>query len=177
MKSPWKYLAELASLGRAAKQPEAPRETEASTLTGPMDLIRAAEDREDDVSRPAAEAMSVRSSTFDNLPPNIAGVPLNREPATSSADPPGLDDHRTLPSQPASAKPQRRTRKTSAKNVVQANSAEYGEVNSSVAPSATFYEEVAASDEELKRMRRQLADKLRLQNKQLKKLLERFDAS
>ncbi|MCA1495046.1 hypothetical protein I6F11_30030, partial [Ensifer sp. NBAIM29] len=40
-----------------------------------------------------------------------------------------------------------------------------------------FFSEVAILDEELKELRRLLAQKLRLQNVQLKKMLERFDVS
>jgi hypothetical protein len=41
----------------------------------------------------------------------------------------------------------------------------------------TFFDEVAGLDEEIKQLRIQLAQKLHLQNVQLKKMLERFDVS
>ncbi|ASY66508.1 putative 21.7 KDA protein IN SYRB 5'REGION (ORF4) (plasmid) [Sinorhizobium sojae CCBAU 05684] len=40
-----------------------------------------------------------------------------------------------------------------------------------------FFHEVATLDEEIKMLRSQLAQKLHLQNVQLKKMLERFDVS
>ncbi|ASY73177.1 putative 21.7 KDA PROTEIN IN SYRB 5'REGION (ORF4) (plasmid) [Sinorhizobium fredii CCBAU 25509] len=40
-----------------------------------------------------------------------------------------------------------------------------------------FFHEVATLDEEIKVLRTQLAEKLHLQNVQLKKMLERFDFS
>ena len=40
-----------------------------------------------------------------------------------------------------------------------------------------FFDEVALLDAEIKMLRNQLAQKLRLQNVQLKKMLERFDVS
>ncbi|AWI61463.1 hypothetical protein AB395_00006286 (plasmid) [Sinorhizobium fredii CCBAU 45436] len=40
-----------------------------------------------------------------------------------------------------------------------------------------FYHEVAALDEEIKMLRTQLAQKLHLQNVQLKKMLRRFEDS
>ncbi|MCK3777316.1 hypothetical protein MZK49_11340 [Ensifer sesbaniae] len=41
----------------------------------------------------------------------------------------------------------------------------------------TLSDEVAALDEEVRQLRRQLTEKLRLQNKQLAGLLKRFDRS
>ncbi|QFI68713.1 hypothetical protein EKH55_3839 [Sinorhizobium alkalisoli] len=40
-----------------------------------------------------------------------------------------------------------------------------------------FYQEVGTLDEEIKMLRTQLAEKLHLQNVQLKKMLGRFDIS
>ncbi|QFI69476.1 hypothetical protein EKH55_4602 [Sinorhizobium alkalisoli] len=40
-----------------------------------------------------------------------------------------------------------------------------------------FFHEVAILDEEIKMLRTQLAQKLHLQNVQLKKMLDRFDVS
>ncbi|MQB34228.1 hypothetical protein DXT93_27435 [Agrobacterium rhizogenes] len=47
----------------------------------------------------------------------------------------------------------------------------------SPSPLKTFFDEAVSLDEEIKQLRSQLAQKLLLQNIQLKKMLQRFDAS
>ncbi|NTF97900.1 hypothetical protein [Rhizobium rhizogenes] len=47
----------------------------------------------------------------------------------------------------------------------------------SPSPLKTFFDDAVNLDEEIKQLRSQLAQKLHLQNSQLKKLLQRFDAS
>ncbi|WP_457584617.1 hypothetical protein [Ensifer canadensis] len=74
-------------------------------------------------------------------------------------------------------RPRRQTRvgKSSAPNVAVAAGVEYGALNSDArVPPTAFADEVAALDEDIRQLRRQLAKKLSLQNAQLKKMLERF---
>ncbi|ASY73806.1 putative 21.7 KDA protein IN SYRB 5'REGION (ORF4) (plasmid) [Sinorhizobium fredii CCBAU 83666] len=74
----------------------------------------------------------------------------------------------------------RRKRPKRARTQVVARSAVATNEAQSVQPSSsadTFFNEVAILDEEIKELRRLLAQKLNLQNVQLKRMLERFNVS
>ena len=73
------------------------------------------------------------------------------------------------------SKQKARGKKSNARNVAVAAGVEYGAASSDArVPPIAFADEVAALDEDIRQLRRQLAIKLSLQNAQLKKLLERF---
>ncbi|AVC46711.1 hypothetical protein RLV_0531 (plasmid) [Rhizobium leguminosarum bv. viciae] len=46
-----------------------------------------------------------------------------------------------------------------------------------ISPHESFFASVMSLDEDIKQLRKQLAEKLHLQNVQLKRMLERFDGS
>ncbi|MBD9498418.1 hypothetical protein [Ensifer sp. ENS01] len=53
---------------------------------------------------------------------------------------------------------------------------EYGDRSSGASrPPMTFVDEMTALDEDIRQLRRRLAEKLRLQNTQLKQMLGRYD--
>lgn len=171
MKSPWKYLAQLTSFGRADKEPDSPRETElqspASEAAGPV-----AETPNETAGDPGAAYTDAAVVAVDGGEPALV----------MAVDRSGADDHasRPEPARPRQAIPTRkqRRRKTSASAVAVADAIEYGDKGSGAAqPPMTFADEVAALDDEIRCLRRQLAEKLLLQNTQLKKMLERYDAS
>lgn len=164
MKSPWKYLVQLASLRRTAKEPESPREIATEEPVGEVD-------------DPIVEAPNEVAGNLD-----AATVGGERAP-TTTVDRSSDDDHMALPEpagppRPPPTKRQRRSQKTSASDVAVADAVEYGDGDSSAPqPPMTFVDEMTALDEDIRQLRRRLAEKLLLQNMQLKKMLERFDAS
>lgn len=164
MKSPWKYLVQLASFGRTVKEPESPHEIATEEPIG-------------DVDEPIVEASNEVAGNRDT-----ATVGGERAP-TTTVDRSSTDDRVALPepagpTRPPPAKKQRRSRKTSASDVAVADAVEYGDGDSSAPqPPMTFVDEMTALDEDIRQLRRRLAEKLLLQNIQLKKMLERFDAS
>jgi len=164
MKSPWKYLVQLASLGRTVKEPESPREIAIEEPLGEVD-------------EPIVEAPNEAAGNLD-----AATVGGERAP-TTTVDRSSPDDRVALlepagPTRPPPTKRQRRSRKTSASDVAVADAVEYGDSDSSAPqPPMTLADEMTTLDEDIRQLRRRLAEKLLLQNMQLKKMLERFDAS
>ncbi|MBD9641372.1 hypothetical protein IB277_34300 [Ensifer sp. ENS07] len=170
MKTPWKYLVELASRGRTDKAAENPPETEA-------------EDPADEVVDPIVEALRKEESSLDVASSDTAVAAVDEEDRTSSAtveqatvDPQGGLPEPVGPPQPAATKRRRPSRKTGAVDVAVSKVAEYGDGSSGAPqPPMTFVNEMATLDEDIRQLRRQLAEKLRLQNTQLKKMLGRYD--
>ena len=169
MKAPWRYLVQLASLGRTVKAPENTSEIEA-------------EDPADKVADPIVEASNEEPSSLDaaNIDTEVAAVDQNDgtlatiEQAT--ADPQGGFPVPVGPPQPAATKRRRRNRKTNAGDVAVAEVVEYGDRRSGAPqPPTTFVDEMKALDEDMRQLRRRLAEKLRLQNTQLKQMLGRYD--
>lgn len=187
MKSPWNYLARITSLGRAAKTPEREPETTTDNPHTPPNALADAPSAESLAGKPKAEpTVSASNELADDLDAEITDnvvVPVSQpvEPHTISLD--LSEDHdASLPDRAGSTQPVRstrqpRTRQKSVKNVA-ASGDVASEDRSSAAqsPPATFFEEVTALDDEIMQLRRQLAVKLRLQNAQLTKMLERYDA-
>lgn len=182
MKSPWRFLVELASRGGATKEQESARETETPnsdgsslpsgnswTPTGPTsELPPPAADAPNEVNEAAAKADPVLADENEAPPATFVDEP--------HADGHGDDAERAPSSQPLPQKVQRRIRKTSARSARAVVPIDGVDAGSSVAQPRTFKEEVADLDDEVRMLRRQLAEKLRMQNEQLKKLLKRFDA-
>ena len=170
MKAPWKYLVQLASLGRTVKAPENTSEIEA-------------EDAADKVADPIVEASNEEASSLDapNIDTEVAAVDegdgtLATIVDRSPADPQVMLPEPAGPPQPPSTKRRRRRRKTSAGNVAVAEVVEYGDRSSGAPqPPMTFVDEMTALDEDIRQLRRRLAEKLRLQNTQLKQMLGRYD--
>jgi len=170
MKAPWKYLVQLASLGRTGKEPETPPEIET-------------EDPAREVADPIVEAPNEEPSSLDapNIDTEVTAVDQNDGTLAatvdrSPADAPGMLPEPAGPPQPPPTKRRRRSRKTSAGDIAVAEVVEYG-VRSSGAPQPpmTFVDEMTALDEDIRQLRRRLAEKLRLQNTQLRQMLGRYD--
>lgn len=177
MKSPWRFLVELASRGGATKEQESARETETPNSDGSS--LPSESSWTSDLPPPAAEAANEVNEAAAKADPVLADE-NEAPPATfvdeQHADDQGDDAERAPSSQPLPQKVKRRIKKTSvrrARAVVPIDGVDEG---SFVAQPRTFKEEVADLDDEVRMLRRQLAQKLRVQNEQLKKLLERFDA-
>lgn len=174
MKSPWKYLVELASLGRTAKQLDGQREFETSTAEVPPATL--ADDRSEasdpigDAASAAADIPNEPEGTFEPGREEIRAVGL--ETSNVAVDLPSAKQR--LPSKRPRRAPSVATRPQSP---AQVDVVEYGMADPNAQPPLTLCAEIAALDDEIHQLRRQLSEKLRLQNKQLTKLLERFDAS
>lgn len=177
MKSPWKFFLDLASR-RSAEQPESvldagreehrapPMATEAPIVAPtPVDAAATVKAAAVEVeSAPGAEGTGsvVVETVGDKSTPNTASEQAR---ATEAVDRP-----RRKP-----AKQQARSKKSNRRNVAVVAGVEYGAANSDArVPPITFADEVAALDEDIRQLRRQLARKLSLQNAQLKKMIERF---
>lgn len=176
---------QLASLGRTAKEPNSSRETEAAKPDAPPAHIAALSVPTSDGAEPAVGASNDAVSDLDATTTQTAVVAVARSgsAAVATVDRSTTDDHAVLPervhpAQPLPAKRRRRRGKTNVKNIAVTDAVEYGVGSSSVAqPPMTFFDEVAGLDAEITQLRRQLAEKLLLQNAQLKQMLERYDAS
>jgi hypothetical protein len=178
MKSPWKFLARLASLGQA------PAGQERAFEINPAEPIKPSPSTKPEV--PATPPLE----SSDAVPNEIE---FNRLEEKRDADVGGLDlSEKTVPiplgheiaevsfrSQHASATrllpaKQRKKGKPRPINVVGLIASENASLDARLPPS-TENDEIAILDEEIKQLRRQLTEKLLLQNAQLKKMLKRFD--
>ncbi|WDZ81596.1 hypothetical protein PWG15_35245 (plasmid) [Ensifer adhaerens] len=170
MKAPWKYLVQLASRGRTVKAPESRPEIETEELA-------------DDVADPIAEASNEEASSLDapNIDTEVAAVNEGDGTLTIAVDRLTADAQEMLPEPAGPPRPppterRKRIRKTSVGDVVVSNVVEYGEGTSGVPqPPMTFVDEMTALDEDVRQLRRRLAEKLQLQNAQLKRMLRRYD--
>ncbi|WP_080578898.1 hypothetical protein [Sinorhizobium fredii] len=200
MKTPWKFLAQLASRRRSASVQENfiapdtdPEVIESETENKsplPFDKPTQASGTPDHDS--AVDRGSMFSDQLESDPNPLQEMNLTADiqepgtPARSETKQSDAAGKRLGPQSQTSAnsqkKPEIRRRERSknaraegvAQSAVATNEAETVQTSSS---GDTFFNEVAILDEEIKELRRLLAQKLYLQNAQLKKMLERFDAS
>ncbi|MBD9541348.1 hypothetical protein IB276_17995 [Ensifer sp. ENS04] len=175
MKSPWKFLRNLASRGTATEPASAPdieirtpEEVPAAAVEAPIATIDEA----------AAQTAVVANEPANDRPldaPSIVEETVSGDaPSTGRADQAQARVQES-PSEDTPIKRPTRPKRSIARNVAPAARVEYGTANSQVpAPPLTFSEEVLALDEDIRQLRRQLTEKLSLQNAQLKKMLERF---
>ncbi|MQW89078.1 hypothetical protein [Sinorhizobium saheli] len=201
MKSPWKFLVQLSSRRPAKVQehsighdadPEG-LESEAKNKSAlPSDNPTEGSSAPDQDADGPIDQVSMLS---DNPPsdPNLTQAisqPIDiqeaKTPAPSETNHSGAEGRALRRKSEKSKKPQgqpritRRERPTRARTQVVARSAVATNEAQSVQPPSSgdpFFNEVAILDEEIKELRRRLAQKLSLQNVQLKKMLERFDVS
>ncbi|MGF6178377.1 hypothetical protein [Ensifer sp. 4252] len=180
MKSPWKFLLDLASRGRAAEQPASATAAEVAKLDEASSTPTAAPDAvpivsPDDAAAPAVAASNLAASDRNVETSSIFEEAVgSNEPSTVSADRTPAGEREDLPENPP-IKRQAPARRSSARNVAVPAGVEYGQDDADVhVPPLTFSEEVLALDEDIRQLRRQLAEKLSSQNAQLKKMLERF---
>ncbi len=193
MKSPWKYLTQLASRGKAVDQ-ESPIERNAETevieseeqpTPDPEAISIDAFDRHDQVEERPADVVA-SSSTGDVEEATDPGVvpSVNIEIGASE---PNIQSHAEEPPRaPAPVETEQRTsrrkpdgKKKDRSDVVTLDpsaSKQPPTVQSKSAPE-TFADRAVGLDNEIKQLRCQLAEKLHLQNAQLRKMLERFGAS
>ncbi|WP_037434640.1 hypothetical protein [Sinorhizobium fredii] len=202
MKSPWKFLVQLSSRRRPAKVQEdsvahdadsevlesQAEDTPALSSDTPTEAS-GTPDHDADVSVDQVSMLSDKPKSDPNLTQAIS-QPIEfqeaKTPAASETNHSGPEGKGLGPKSEKSKKPQgkprmaRRKRPKRARTQVVARSAVATNEAQSVQPSSsadTFFNEVAILDEEIKELRRLLAQKLNLQNVQLKRMLERFNVS
>jgi len=200
MKSPWKLLVQLSSRRRPAKVqensiahdahplgPESEAENKSALPSDNPTEASTAPDHDADGAGGRVSMLSDKPTSDPNLTQAIS-QPIDIQEAKTpvpSLQHSGAEADAVGPKSETSTKPQRKprvkrrerpkkTRVKVARSAVATNEAQ------SVQPSSSedsFFNEVAIVDEEIKELRRRLAQKIYLQNIQLKKMLERFDVS
>jgi hypothetical protein len=198
MKSPWKFLAELASRRRrqetdptsdtAAGDSQAKEiEEKPKLLIGARSPEAGSEFHEEEAASPdhAVPASGSLAKVGDRAEPLAEPVAAQEVPP-ETVDRPSQSQGEAQPIQsiPAndSAPTVARTKRVTAKEKSRIRTAAGGQKakgdnNAEQASTRenSFFGEASRLDEEISELREQLARKLRLQNSQLKKMLERFD--
>lgn len=202
MKSPWKFLAQLTSRRRPAETRESSIEHEADTETGesqapqtsalPLNSTKTSGGSEHDDNRSAELVATTTSHETEREvdAARVVPVPVDDEevqaPSRRDVGPSRANAHALLlesetskksPPAPPTKRPGRGKR-TRTDMVAQSAAVAHRDQGAPTSSSReAFFDEVAGLDEEIKQLRTQLAQKLHLQNVQLKKMLARFDAS
>lgn len=202
MKSPWKFLARLRSPKRPTETRESSVEDEADIETGESGVqqtpvlspnsTEASSLPDQDKNSSADLVATTTSNEIDSeldvsqpIAPAADGEDV-QTPAPHEIDRPGADAHALVPETQTSTKSPRtprtkrpgRAKKT--RTDVVSESTVVANSDQGVQPSSSresFFDDVASLDEEIRQLRSQLAQKLRLQNAQLAKMLARFDRS
>lgn len=177
MKSPWRFLADLTSRRKTLASPVVPAAPEkpAEDQTGDRDAAPATSASVvGTIVEPSEPAFRLPSEPAANLvKPEVA---IERPDPTPVAIAPAKLGDVEVPSRPSKNR-SKRIKPGSVQVVTQSPSkpSDDPRVVSLPAQPLTFLEEVVALDEEIAALKAALALKLKLQNAQLKKMLERFD--
>lgn len=164
MKSPWKFLAQLTSRRRPAETRESSIEPDADTEAG-----------ESQAQQTSAVTLKPTEASGSEHAENRSAEPVAT--TTSNELERDVDAVRAVAA-PARTKRPGRAKRTRTDIVAQSPAVANRDQNAlASSPREAFFDEVADLDEEIKQLRIQLAQKLHLQNVQLKKMLERFDVS
>ncbi|MBX4967837.1 hypothetical protein [Rhizobium binae] len=197
MKTPWKFLAELASRRRAAKGPEssighdtdlaAPDHEAEQTPVPPSTDVSASVDYNEAVpveqvalalteKQGSGEAVQAPEQPVDG---DDAWTPAPSEARHSDAS--ALEPNETSVKARRGPPPSRRGRTKGAQATANARGAAAAKDEAqSMSPSSArdaVVDDMVSLDEDIKKLRSELARKLQLQNDQLKKMLRRFDVS
>lgn len=199
MKSPWKFLTQFIPQRRSQEIPESAighdpdterSQSEAQQSSGlPLGATEASRGPARDEGRPT----DLKTSTSDqfkrtiNAAPGVAAhddaeayhAPARRQTIRKTAQShaprvesgPNPKSPRTPPT-----KKLERAKRTRAVTIAPRASGATDKTDQASSSREAFFDEVASLDEDIKQLRIQLARKLHLQNVQLKKMLERFDA-
>lgn len=200
MKTPWRFLADLSSRRRPAKAQESAigHDTDPGTLereadptpTRPSLSAKPSVKADDDKGTPV-DQVPVASSAVESDPHAARALESAVVEEPRSAAPDDESDHSRAEADMSAPrnvtgkqqnKPavKRRAPGKKAKAGVAAQSAIAALEDPRSQPSASrdsFFNDVASLDEDIKKLRSQLAQKLDLQNAQLRKMLERFGVS
>ncbi|MDX0518117.1 hypothetical protein GOD47_26715 [Sinorhizobium medicae] len=202
MKAPWKYLARLTSRRPSAEVQESPagKDTAPKTLESEGEHTSALPPNstagvsppahEEDLSADQGSVASDKVKADDDVTTHALKPPIDAEeaqtPTRDEVDHRGPEAFSTVPKSTANTKSQskprikRRGRGKRANGHVAAQSVVAPKHHQSLpplSPRELFFHDAATLDEEIKILRTELAQKLHLQNDQLKKMLERFNVS
>ncbi|MCO5966440.1 hypothetical protein [Sinorhizobium meliloti] len=194
MKTPWKFVAQLMSRRPSAEAQESSIRNDTGALESEVEHTSAlppsstlAASPPEDVS---VDQGSVASDEAEGDGAEALTPPTDAEEAQTTArhedDHSGAEANSLVPKSAASTKSQskpqieRREREKRASAYVATQSVVAPKHDQGLRPSSSrdlFFHELATLDEEIKMLRSQLAEKLHLQNHQLKRMLERFEVS
>ncbi|WOS65595.1 hypothetical protein [Sinorhizobium fredii] len=200
MKTPWKFLAQLTSRRPSAKAQESSigNDTDSKALESEAEHTSALPPRSTVAAGPPAHnegvsvdqgAVASEKAKGDDDVAQALEPPIDAEEAQTTprqeSDHSGSEANSLVPKSAATKPPskpriKRRERRRRANAQVAAQRAVAPKHLQSLQPSSSrdlFFHEVATLDEEIEMLRTQLAQKLHLQNVQLKKMLERFEVS
>lgn len=202
MKAPWKYLARLTSRRPSAEAQESPvgKDTAPKALESEGEHTSALPPNstagvsppahEEDLSADQGSVASDKVKADDDVTTHALKPPIDAEeaqtPTRDEVDHRGPEAISTVPKSTANTKSQskprikRRERGKRANGHVAAQSVVAPKHHQSLpplSPRELFFHDAATLDKEIKMLRTQLAQKLHLQNVQLKKMLERFEVS
>ncbi|WP_026186906.1 hypothetical protein [Ensifer sp. BR816] len=200
MKAPWKFLAQLTSRRPSAKahqssirndtDPKAlESEVENTSAIPPNSAVSASPTgHNEDVSIDQGPVASDQAKGDDDVAPALtppiyaeeAQTPARLETDNSDAEVTSLAPKSTNTRSQRKPRKKHRKRGKRAKADLAVQSAAAAKDRRSVQPPSSrdlFFHEVAILDEEIKTLRIELAQRLHLQNAQLKKMLERFEGS
>ncbi|MBB3543877.1 hypothetical protein [Rhizobium sp. BK399] len=198
MKSPWKYLTQLTSRkrpadyedrslddspGQRAEEGEALQssgEVEATLPSGTADGDEPLSDPEMDVGTPfeTKDDLGVATSHLsDGADGNDQLVSKSRNDDTvDKPTPVSVSDAKSEIVHPLRPTRAGRPKKNHAKVVAKTTSAlDKGQTESPIPPAPTVVDHGTELDREIKHLRNELAERLRLQNAQLRAMLERFE--
>ncbi|MDX0463319.1 hypothetical protein GOE00_26745 [Sinorhizobium medicae] len=202
MKAPWKYLARLTSRRPSAEAQESPvgKDTAPKTLESEGEHTSALPPNstagvsppahEEDLSADQGSVASDKVKADDDVTTHALKPPIDAEeaqtPTRDEVDHRGPEAFSTVPKSTANTKSQskprikRRGRGKRANGHVAAQSVVAPKHHQSLpplSPRELFFHDAATLDKEINMLTTQLAQKLHLQNVQLKKMLERFEVS
>ncbi|MGK9338502.1 hypothetical protein [Sinorhizobium meliloti] len=201
MKAPWKYLARLTSRQPSAEAQESSRgsDTAPKALESEVKRTSALPPNSTAVASPPAHdqdllvdqgSVASDQAKGDDDVTHALEPPIDAEEAQTQGghkvNHSGPEANSVVPKSTANAKLEskptikRRERAKRANGHLAAQSVVAPKHRQSLpplSPRELFFHDVATLDEEIKMLRNQLAQKLHLQNAQLKKMLERFDVS
>ncbi|WP_208180283.1 hypothetical protein J4T85_035055 (plasmid) [Sinorhizobium medicae] len=202
MKAPWKYLARLTSRRPSAEAQESPvgKDTAPKTLESEGEHTSALPPNstagvsppahEEDLSADQGSVASDKVKADEDVTTHALKPPIDAEeaqtPTRDEVDHRGPEAISTVPKRTANTKSQskprikRRGRGKRANGHVAAQSVVAPKHHQSLpplSPRELFFHDAATLDKEIKMLTTQLAQKLHLQNVQLKKMLERFEVS
>jgi hypothetical protein len=171
MKSPWKFIGNLISRGRSA-DPENGRNSDDADATARPDQVPQSTLR----VPPAAKASLEPPADDAALPADEAQTPERSIQVRSNASATSKRN-KAVKERATRTKRVGRAKKTSADTVAQKVATPNNQAGNAANRQDAFQTDVEDVDAEVRRLRRQLADALIVQNAQLKKMLERFGVS
>lgn len=192
MKTPWKFLAELVSGRKPVEVAEKPAQQDRKLieiearpapvlqLNSPQPDVELQDEKstQQDVAEVAATA-EIDDAVEQSIPIEQTTAAQADGPADNIGPQDAVEDNSAVlpePRKSGRAASPRKAKASSVSPTLQSPKVAHEDLPAVPASSGnTFFDEASSLDEEIKQLRDQLAQKLRQQNDQLKKLLERYE--